>query len=256
MSLRAVEGTMSSSRIIKAHPEDEKGDMPAFNFRPIRQAFEAQGTGGAGSDFVPMSLFDPSELKGSAAITQRMPDEPVGVTLSEEDLSARLNDAFQNGLQEGKNLAERGLVNVFRALRTASESIHSVRDKVLRESEDELVKLVILVARKVILKEVAQDRTILSGVVRHAVEGISERDEITVRLNPDDYALVSADRGDLLSKELVTDRMHIKPDPTVQAGFCQVDTEMGTIDASIDAQLDEIYRRMLEERSVSAGVGA
>jgi flagellar biosynthesis/type III secretory pathway protein FliH len=31
---------------------------------------------------------------------------------------------------------------------------------------------------------------------------------------------------------------------------------MGTIDASIDAQLDEIYRRLLEERSLSAGVGA
>jgi flagellar assembly protein FliH len=247
---------MSSSRIIKSQPGDEPGDIPAFNFRPIRQAFEAQTSGETGTGFVPMGLFDPSELNGSAANSQRKTDEPAGVTLTEEDLNARLSDAFQNGLQEGKNLAERGLVNVFRALRTASEGIHSIRDKVLRESEDELVKLIIMVARKVILKEVSQDRTILSGVVRNAVSGISERDEITVRLNPDDYSLVSADRGELLNRELVTDRMHIKPDPTVQAGFCQVDTEMGTIDASIDAQLDEIYRRLLEERSVSAGVGA
>jgi flagellar assembly protein FliH len=245
---------MSSSRIIKSQSGADQAEIPAFDFRPIRQAYENRV--GGGCDFVPMGLFDSSELNGGSAASQRKIDEPAGVNLTEEELNARLNEAFQSGLQEGKNLAERGLVNVFRALRTASEGIHSVRDKVLRESEDDLVKLVILVARKVILREVAQDRTILSEVVRNAVAGISERDEITVRLNPDDYALVTADRGDLLSRELLTDRMHIKPDPTVSAGFCQVDTEMGTIDAGIDAQLDEIYRRLLEERSSSAGVGA
>lgn len=246
---------MSSSRIIKSQPGDEAVSVP-FNFRPIRQAVEAQATGDAGKRFVPMSLFDPSELRGGRAASPGQSDEPPGLTISEDELNARLRESFQNGLQEGKNLAERGLVNVFRALRTASEGLHSVRDKVLRESEDELVRLIILVARKVILKEVAQDRSILSEVVRNAVAGISERDEITIRLNPDDYALVSADRGDLLNRELVTDRMRIKPDPTMLPGFCQVDTEMGTIDASIDAQLDEIYRRLLEERSMSAGGGA
>jgi flagellar assembly protein FliH len=247
---------MSSSRIIKSQPGDEAGDIPSFSFKPIRQAVESQAADGTGRGFVPMSLFDSSELNGSVMVSQRKPDEPAGITLSEEELNSRLRESFQNGLQEGKNLAERGLINVFRALRTASESIHSIRDKVLRESEDELVKLIIMVSRKVILKEVAQDRTILSGVVKSALDGISERDEITVRLNPDDYVLVSADRGDLLNRELVTDRMHIKPDPTVLPGFCQIDTEMGTIDASIDAQLDEIYRRLLEERNVSAGGGA
>ncbi len=247
---------MSSSRIIKSQPEDEPGDMTAFSFRPIRQAAEAQAVEAAGTGFVPMSLFDSSELNGTAALVQRKPDEPSGVTLSEEELEARLGEAFQNGLQEGKNLTERGLVNVFRALRTASESIHSVREKILRESEDELVKLIILVARKVILQEVSQDRAILSKVVKNAVDGISERDEITVRLNPEDYALVSDDRGELLGKELMTDRMHIKPDPTVLSGFCLVDTEMGTMNAGIDAQLDEIYRCLLEERSKTAGTGA
>ena len=247
---------MSSSSIIKSQPGDEAGDIQAFSFRPIRQAVEDRITGAAaGSGFVPMGLFDSSELNGGTAHSQRKQNEPAEVSLSEEELASRISEAFQNGLQEGKDLAERGLVNVFRALRTASESIHSVRDKVLRESEDELVKLVMLVARKVILREVFQDRTILSEVMRNALDGISERDEITVHLNPDDYALVSADRGNLLEGELITNRMHLKSDSTVLAGFCQVETEMGSIDAGLDAQLDEIYRRLLEERSVSANVG-
>jgi flagellar assembly protein FliH len=247
---------MSSSSIIKSLPGDEAGDTTAFSFRPIHQAVEEQAAGAAAGGFVRMSLFDSSGLDEASAHAHKNPAEPLEISLSELELNARIDAAFQNGLQEGKNLAERGLVNVFRALRTASDSIHSVRDKVLRESEDELVKLVMLIARNIILKEVSQDRSILAGVVRNAVDGISEHDGITVHLNPDDHALILADRGEQLNGELVTDRMHLKPDPTVPAGFCRVDTEMGSIDASLDAQLDEIYRRLLEERSIATGVSA
>ena len=125
----------------------------------------------------------------------------------------------------------------------------------MRESEDELVKLIMMVARKVILREVSIDRRILSDVVQAAIEGLSERDEIIIRLNPDDYALVTTSREDYLRKELLTDRMQLKPDSSVLPGSCQIDTEMGTINAGIDAQLDEIFRRLLAERSISTGAG-
>lgn len=235
---------MSSSRIIKSQPvEGGSESLPSFNFRPIGQRSTEQSGG-----FVPMGLFDPSELQGRLSTSQESEPDPDSVVLSEEEFNRRLRDSFEKGLAEGKNLAERGLFNVFRALRTSSETIHALREKVLRESEDEILKLIMLVARKVILREVSQNRDILTAVVRHAIAGLSERDEITVRLNPDDYALVTTGRENLLNNELASERLHIKPDPSVQSGFCLVDTEMGTINASVDAQLDEIYRRLLEER--------
>lgn len=249
--MRAVGETMSSSRIIKFQPGASTESMPSFNFRPIGQAPNEQGGG-----FVPLALFDTSELTGVSAAASKGVPEPDGIAMSEDELNRRLQEAFSNGLAEGKNLAERGLLNVFKALRTASEMIHSVREKVLRESEDELLKLIIMVARKVILREVAQDRSILSNVVQNAVAGLSERDEIIVRLNPDDYALATTGRDDVLRKELISNRMSLKPDPTVLSGCCMIDTEMGTINAGIDAQLDEIYRRLLEERCVSPDDGA
>ena len=243
---------MSSSRIIKYQPNGTGETMPSFNFRAIGQAPDNQGSGG----FVPLGLFDTSELTGSLAVAQMAAPEPDSVVMSEEEFNRRIKESFENGLAEGKNLAERGLFNVFKALRTASEGIHMLREKVLRESEDELLTLIIMVARKVILREVSQDRSILSEVLQNAIAGLSERDEITVRLNPDDYALATTGHADILSKELVSDRMSLKPDPTVLSGCCLIDTDMGTINASIDAQLDEIYRRLLEERCLSPGTGA
>ena len=240
--------TMSSSRILKSAQFD--GTVLAeFDFGQA-----AQHNGGATvTGFVPMGIFDSSEIDTAreAPVSDVSPEavEPSGVVMTEEDLDQQLRDAFNSGLQEGKNLAERGLVNVFRSLRGAAEGIRNLRDKVMRESEDELLNLVMMVSRKVILREARADRSILESMIRSAVAGLSERDRITVRLNPDDYAMITSGHGEFFRQELKSDQMRFNADAAVLPGNCQIDTEMGTMDASIDAQLDEILRRLFEERS-------
>jgi flagellar assembly protein FliH len=137
-------------------------------------------------------------------------------------------------------------------LRASSETIHNLRDKILRESEDEIINLIMLLARKVIIREVAQDRSILAEVVQNALVGLSLREEITVRINPEDYQLVTSGRDEVLTKELVSERLLLKPDQSVAAGFCLVDTAMGTVDASLDGQLDQLYRSLFEQRTAAA----
>ena len=254
MFLPAVAETTFLSRIIKSG-QIENASVGAFAFRPMSKAVAGQIADEASSGFVALGIFDPSEIGGIQG-EQREVAEPPSVFLLEEELNRRIKEAFEKGLIQGKELAERGLLNVFRSLRIASEGVHVLREKVIRESEDELVKLIMMVARKVIMREINMDRTILYNVVRAALSDLTERDNITIRLNPDDYILVTSGHDDYFRKELVTERMHLKSDPTVLQGCCQVDSEMGTIDAGIDAQLDEIFRRLLEERTLSTGSGA
>jgi flagellar assembly protein FliH len=243
---------MSSSRIIKSE-QIGSGAVGSFSFQPISHAVPKRSDGEPVADFVPMAIFDTSELPSAPPQPKEEPqksDEPPSVTLLEEELHRRLSEAFNNGLIEGKSLAERGLVNVFRSLRTATEDVQSLREKVMRESEDDLIDLIMMVARKVVLREVTMDRGILLSVVRTAIATLSERCEITIRLNPDDYILVTSSPDDAFRKELLTERMRLKSDPAVLQGFCQIDSEMGTLDAGIDAQLDEIFRHLLEKRAM------
>ena len=198
-----------------------------------------------------MGIFDSSEMNGDLHGEAGEPEEPPSVTMAEEELERQLRESFERGLTEGKNLAERGLVNVFRSLRTAAEGVEALRERILRESEDELVQLIMMVSRKVILKEVSLDRSILSEVVQAGISAVSEHDKITIRLNPDDYILATTGTGEILRKELIKSRMQLKADPAVMQGSCLIDSEMGTIDAGIDAQLDEIFRRLQEERLIS-----
>jgi flagellar assembly protein FliH len=238
---------MSSSSIIKSADQDGAA-VSSFSFKA----------------FGPSAVLPPEE-KGSAGFVKMglyqgvsFPDEsqdnnqdagPPPLEISEEELTLRITTAFNDGLKEGKDLAERGLENVFKALRAATETIRNLREKVLRESEDELLNLVVLVARKVIIQEVAQNRTILANVVKNAIAGISVREEITIRINPDDYVLVTSGHEGILHEELISERVMLKPDPTIAAGFSEVDTAMGTLDAGLEGQLDEIYRHLLECRT-------
>ncbi len=237
---------MSSSKIIKM-ADHESSAVSEFNFRSIGQAgitsLELNGAEG----FVPMGLLQNFDLPDTAR-----DNGPPLIEISESDLDLKISDSFNSGLKEGKDLAERGLINVFRALRASSETIHNLRDKIFRESEDEIINLVMLVARRVIIHEISQDRSILTAVVQNALSGLSAREEITVLINPDDYLLATTERDDLLHNELLNDRLLLKPDPSVASGFCLVETTMGTVDASLDGQMDQIYRSLIEHRTVSA----
>jgi len=240
---------MSSSKIIKQDAFDGTG-ISDFSFRSIGLTEIATPAGQGGGHFEPMGLFQGFDGNDSSG-DEEVDAGPPLIEITEDEFNLRMRASFDDGLKEGKELAERGLINVFRALRSSSESIHDLRDKVLREAEDEVINLVMLVARKVIIREINQDRSILGDVVQSALAGLSAREEITVRINPDDYHLVTTGREELLRKELLNDRLILKPDPSVTSGFCLVDTVMGTIDASLDGQMDEIYRSLLEQRTAA-----
>ncbi len=252
MCLPAAVATMSSSRVIKSLQHDGSG-ISDFSFRPIGSASVTKPVEIGSNGFVPMDLFAGADQAGWNESSREEPEDtgPPLIQMTEDELKLKISESFNSGLQEGKNLTERGLVNVFRALRGASETIHNLREKVLRESEDELINLVMLVARKVIIREVSQDRCILAGVVNNALAGLSAREEVVVRINPDDYALLMSGREECLKKELLSERLQLKADSTVASGFCQIDAAMGTIDAGLNAQLETIYRNLLDERTAS-----
>jgi flagellar assembly protein FliH len=177
--------------------------------------------------------------------------EIMGETLlgiTEDELLQRVQDAYDRGLEEGQRQAERGLDNVFKALRGGVSEIFDLRRRLLRDSEEDLLKLSILVARKIVQQEIAQDRGILAKVVAAAIDGLSERDDIVVRLNPEDYRQVTTHKQHYLNNLNAERPINLKPDDAVSFGSCIIETVMGEIDARLDTQLDEIYKRLIDER--------
>jgi len=245
---------MSSSKIIKcARQRDLK--VSNVSYGGLSGADEQiPARGGA---FLPLNFRNASSGTGaseSAAAEAALPDsaevDPGMVMVAEAELQQKLEAAFHKGIDEGRQQTERGLANVFRSLREAIDATMRLREKVLRESEEDLLKLAIMVARKIVQQEIRHDPQILANIVGETVSCCSDLDKITIRLNPDDCTLVSANRNFYLSGIGANTQVSLIPDEAILPGGCMVDTVTGTIDARIDVQLDEIYRKFMETRGV------
>lgn len=255
------------SKIIKSDLLKEQ-NVCSFDFSPLAGGEEGGFVPSVEADeFIPLQIRDcvqPGEPVPLPPPQELVVPEEATIAvaiagISEDELQVQLSEAFNRGLEEGRRQAERGLSNVFKALRDGIAGLTELRDKVMRESEEDLLKLSIMVARKIIQREISLDPQILAGVITTALDAVTDLDRVTIRLNPEDYAQVSSDRERFITGVGRDNQVMLNPDEQIMRGGCMVDTPTGTIDARIETQLEEIFHRFMEERGtpidIISGVG-
>lgn len=204
-----------------------------------------------------LALLQPEGFKAVAlGAREPEPDEspeeeelpPPPPMILEEEALARIAEAREEGMREGKRQAEMELSSVAEALAQSLLQTQALRERVLCESEEDLLLLAVAIARKVVLAEISLHPEILARVVRGAVEALSEGDQVVVRLSRDDYRQ-AADCPEFAQLLQEKRRISLKADPALPPGGCLVETERGNIDAGLESQLDEILRRLLEQKN-------
>jgi flagellar biosynthesis/type III secretory pathway protein FliH len=90
---------------------------------------------------------------------------------------------------------------------------------------------------------VALDRNLLIAIVRVALDRLGESAHVTVRLHPEEYEATGAAR---VAEFAGTDVTFV-PDARVGRGGCRVESDMGMLDAGVEAQIQEIARALLGE---------
>lgn len=122
--------------------------------------------------------------------------------------------------------------------------LQAMKEEFYKHAEPEVIKLVMEIARKVIGELVKEHAEAVQSVVAKALER-SIGDHITVRVNPADYKDIVANESSFRTIIDRTKRLHFKEDETILRGGCVVETEVGTIDAELETQLEAI-RKALE----------
>ncbi len=121
------------------------------------------------------------------------------------------------------------------------QEIAGLRATVTAQSERELVRLAIEIAKKIVHREVTIDSEIVMTLARIGLSRLHNRVAATIHLHPDDFAYMSAHREQIdagHALELVEDR-------SIGRGGCLVHTEMGDVDTRIEQQFAEIERAFL-----------
>lgn len=154
--------------------------------------------------------------------------------------------ALEKGLQKAnQTIADEVAVKVAELRQQLTQTIDEIaklRQDVAAQAENDMVRLALEIARKVVGREVTIDREIAVTLARVALGRLSSRTAATVHLNPEDFIYVNNHRTKLEfhgSLELVEDR-------SIQPGGCLVRTGAGDVDARIEAQFEEISSGLLD----------
>jgi flagellar assembly protein FliH len=158
-----------------------------------------------------------------------------------DDPDAARKESYQRGFSEGRNVGhEQALAEIQPVMDRLSRSLAdlaTVRSRVRKTAESDLLKLAIAVARRVIHRELTLDPSSIEGLIRVALEKLESRDLCRVRVHPDQEPVIRT-----LLARFSAAPVELIPDPTLQCGDVLFETSHGTLDGSIEAQLQEIER--------------
>ncbi len=162
--------------------------------------------------------------------------------LPEIDREKIEREAYERGFSEGKALgkeqAKAEVQPVLERLSRCLAELSSLRPRMRREAEKDLVKLSIAIARRVLHRELTLDPESMESLIRVALDRLEARELSRVRIHPDQEAVIRA----LLERFSNSRNVEVIPDKSLQLGDVVLETAHGTVDASVDAQLREIER--------------
>lgn len=158
------------------------------------------------------------------------------------ELEAARREAYQQGIEEGRRLAAAQLESETARLARAIEEIAGLKPRLRASAERELVELALAIARRILRRELHVDAEAVLGLAKAALEKASLREVTEVRLHPDLAAPVRAH----LARIGAPQSIEVRQDPSLEPGAVLVETVRGTIDASLETQLDEIGRGLAD----------
>jgi flagellar assembly protein FliH len=166
----------------------------------------------------------------------------------QQSLLANLErDAFAKGFAQGERAgaeaaAKRGDA-MLRRLTQTLEEITGLREQMIRQTEEQMVRLALAVARRIVHREVTLDKDLLIAMARVALDRLGESASVTVRLNPEDYQATISAQAATWGGTHVT----VVADARVSRGGCRIDSDFGALDAGVDAQIQELAHALLGE---------
>lgn len=166
---------------------------------------------------------------------------------AEREAALRLDqarrEAYAEGLAAGRQQAEEHFRPAILGLAETLGGLARLRENIREESIQDLVHLAISVAARVIHREVAVDPDALGGLIQAAFQKLQSREVHRVRMHPTLEALVRK----VLEKAGAPKNLVVMADPSLKPAEVFFETSQGILDASVETQLREIERGLIDK---------
>jgi flagellar assembly protein FliH len=152
-------------------------------------------------------------------------------------------EAYAEGLAAGRQQSEEQFRPAAEGLADTLAALARLRESIREETIQDLVRLAISIAARVIHREVAVDPDALGGLIQAAFTKLQSREINRVRMHPTLEALVRK----LLEQAGAPKNLVLTPDPNLKPAEVFFETSQGILDASVETQLREIERGLIDK---------
>lgn len=152
------------------------------------------------------------------------------------------NEGVDKGFEEGKRISD----EIIQDALNIKEEWKKLREQLYKESEGEMVNLVMETIKKMVDIKLQDDHEFILGLISKGLEKVSYTDNLTIRVSGEDYGYAISFKDRILALAENIDDIEIKQDNSLKSGSCVIDTDAGSVDSSIWNQFEEV-KTMFEQ---------
>lgn len=193
------------------------------------EAFEYREAGGTEGRATPAIEGRATPQNGAAG---RETSEPLEVKLATAHA-----EGIREGLQQAQDSFEKQLAEERSKVAEALRAFAQKTSEYYSRAEVELVHLALAIAAKILHREAQVDPMLVAALVRVAMEKLQHGTAATVRVRPEEVGEWNRYFEGDSRREI---RLEVKADPSVEGHNCILETELGSTELGLGAQLKEI----------------
>jgi len=235
-----------------------KGEEPpsltigSFNAQNVEQAKDDKSPHDQGGHVnLPLPGEDPSVSSWDFPLVEKGEEGDFRAKLARLEKEA-YEKGFEQGQRDGLALEEVKMREMGKQLEALFSGLNDLKPQIHSESEGELLKLSILIAKTVIGEEVKTNNEIIGNTIRSAMKFLTDKRKINIIISPDDMEDVRRLLPDL-AKMTKGGHLQITEDNSIKKGGCILETGFGKINATIEDQLGMLEEEIEQQFHSSRG---
>ncbi len=158
-------------------------------------------------------------------------------------------DSYERGISEGIRTGEdhvrKESRNSLESIQNQLKEVASLRKSIMEKAEKDVLMLALSIAEKIIHQEVTSHQDTVQNILKAAMRNILDRDNIKVRLHPQDFQYMMVNKEDFLLGFDGIKNIVFEEDGGIIRGGAIIETQFGEVDARIDRQFTEVKNLLL-----------
>lgn len=148
------------------------------------------------------------------------------------------------GLEEGRTQGRAELEAAVERWRDAAQEIAAFKPSLLEAARAQVEELTLALVDRILGPLAEADAGAVTRVAGRGLQILSDRETVTLRVNPDDLSALLEAKPRLLQSFDGIKKLTVLEDHSVPRGGCLVETPTAEIDARLDTQLQELARAL------------